>query len=100
MVRRIKEPPSAGDILPFRLRLLAEDEPKAACMGMDTDDFYPNPGDWDAIAEAKAICKGCPVKFSCLEYAFETDDRWAILGGTTPNERGRFKRQQQKARAA
>lgn len=99
-MRRIKPPPSAGDIHPFRLRLLDDAKPEGACFGMDTDLFYPNPGDWDAIEDAKAVCKRCPVKLSCLEYAYETDDRWAILGGFTPQERQRFKRQQQKARAA
>lgn len=99
-MRRIKPPASLGEIHPFRLRLLDESDRKAACLGEDTNLFYPNPGDEDTIAEAKAICKGCPVKISCLEYAFEVEDRWAILGEMTPQERQRFKRQQQKARAA
>lgn len=99
-MRRIKPPASAGEIHPFRLRLIDEDESKPACAGMDTDLFYPNPGDWDAIAEAKAVCDGCPVVVQCLQYAYEVDDRWAVLGGMTPLDRGRFKRQQQKAIAA
>lgn len=39
------------------------------------------------IAEAKAVCRKCPMKFTCLEFALATDDKWAILGGTTPSER-------------
>jgi WhiB family redox-sensing transcriptional regulator len=39
------------------------------------------------IRRAKAICGGCPVRAECLEFAMESKDAWAILGGTTPEER-------------
>jgi len=37
---------------------------------------------------AKKVCFTCPVKTPCLEWALEVDDRYAVLGGTTPVERG------------
>lgn len=40
----------------------------------------------EALA-AKNVCTGCPVSAKCLNYAFETDDRWGIYGGLTPLER-------------
>jgi WhiB family redox-sensing transcriptional regulator len=36
---------------------------------------------------AKEICARCPVIKECLKFAEETQDTWAILGGTTPQER-------------
>jgi len=39
---------------------------------------------------AKAICGACPVIDACLAWALEVDDRWALLGGTTPTERGKL----------
>lgn len=41
--------------------------------------------------EAKAVCRKCPIHMrkACLDFAIETDDQWAILGGKTPTERGR-----------
>ena len=45
-------------------------------------------------AEAKRICAGCPVRNQCLQLAFETGDGWAVMGGTTPQERGRVRTEQ------
>lgn len=39
------------------------------------------------VRAAKAVCGGCPVRLRCLQWALDGDDRWAILGGTTPTER-------------
>jgi WhiB family redox-sensing transcriptional regulator len=36
---------------------------------------------------AKAVCRRCPLIFACLQFALETNDQFAILGGKTPNER-------------
>jgi WhiB family redox-sensing transcriptional regulator len=37
--------------------------------------------------EAKAICRPCPVRDECLTWALDTGDIWAVLGGTTGDER-------------
>jgi WhiB family transcriptional regulator, redox-sensing transcriptional regulator len=50
------------------------------------------------IASAKAICAECPVRRECLEYARETEDGWAIMGGTTPEERRRERKLTDSAR--
>jgi WhiB family redox-sensing transcriptional regulator len=39
-------------------------------------------------AKAKAICASCPVISKCLQRAVDTNDMHAIMGGTTPQERG------------
>jgi WhiB family transcriptional regulator, redox-sensing transcriptional regulator len=68
---------------------------EAACAETDPALFFTPPADEhetkvgkrDRIRAAKAICASCPVIRDCLMWATETDDRDAILGGTTPDER-------------
>jgi WhiB family transcriptional regulator, redox-sensing transcriptional regulator len=67
----------------------------AACGEQDLELFYPDPGDLETERAAKQVCAGCPVKQPCLEMALATGDQHAILGGTTPQERGRLRRQRQ-----
>lgn len=40
-----------------------------------------------ATIVAKGMCYDCPVKKQCFEYALETDQRYGIWGGTSPEER-------------
>jgi WhiB family transcriptional regulator, redox-sensing transcriptional regulator len=67
----------------------------AACGEQDLELFYPHPGDQETEQAAKQVCAACPVKQPCLEMALATGDQHAILGGTTPTERGRLRRQRQ-----
>lgn len=69
---------------------------RAACRNAKVD-MYPEdqpgrrPG--RAIAEAKAVCRWCPVRDECLAYALSTETRWTrfgIWGGLTPAERDEF----------
>jgi len=39
------------------------------------------------VAEAKAICAGCPVRNECLAFALRTGQVDGIWGGTTTHER-------------
>jgi len=60
---------------------------RARCRGADIGLFYPQRMT-DADAEpAKQLCRGCPVRASCLRVALATGDRQGIFGGTTPAER-------------
>lgn len=65
----------------------------AACRGADTALFFPSPGTGQgarsavAVADAKAICAGCPVAGECLDYAIATDQRFGVWGGLTTHER-------------
>jgi hypothetical protein len=63
------------------------------CYGMDTEIFFipdlmRGPKKREYEARAKAICNSCKIKERCLQDALDTEDRHAILGGTTPEERG------------
>jgi len=67
----------------------------AACLGADTELFFPVGSAGPAAAgirAAKAFCGGCPVRACCLAYALDTGQTAGIWGGYDENER-RFMRQ-------
>lgn len=75
---------------------------RAACLGKDTELFFP-PSDENeyrdesraakvAAAPAKAICATCPVISDCLNWAVESEQRFGIFGGTTTRERHLLRR--------
>lgn len=66
----------------------------AACVGIDTEFFYP-PRDKFQDGEAallKRMCLNCPVKQACLEWGL-TMERYGVWGGTTPYERFSIRKQ-------
>lgn len=65
---------------------------RAACRGMAARDdvFFPPRG--EATGPAKAICRGCPVRFDCLDYAMINGERHGIWGGLSERERRRLRR--------
>jgi len=67
---------------------------KGACRGLDPAVFYPV-SEEDA-EEAKAICRVCPVREPCLEYALANRERDGVWGGATEKERRRIIRQRRK----
>lgn len=76
------------------LILLAQPRPdwftRAACIGVDPDLFFPDRG--GPVAEAKAVCRSCPVCRDCLEFALaEPAERFGVWGGTSERERRRVR---------
>ena len=68
---------------------------RAACGHTDPDLFFPVGSTGDAVAhieEAKAVCRSCPVREQCLQFAFETNQEAGIWGGTDEDERRRLRR--------
>jgi hypothetical protein len=61
---------------------------QAACRGKDPELFFVERGD-DA-GEAKRICRECPVRLQCLEYALTVKERYGIWGGLGEHERRRY----------
>jgi WhiB family transcriptional regulator, redox-sensing transcriptional regulator len=71
--------------------------PGALCADRDQDPdlWFPRNGDWVGAERAMAICRICPVRERCLQWALDNGEREGIWGGTTPGGR----RQLRKARA-
>ncbi len=70
---------------------------RAACTGMDRRLFFgpddePRPDREIREAKAKAVCKRCPVRVQCLDYALRHSIRHGIWGGLNEEERARERR--------
>ena len=62
----------------------------AACRSADPELFFPvsdSGKSLEQVAEAKAVCAGCPVRRECLAFALRTEQVHGIWGGTTADER-------------
>lgn len=60
----------------------------AACASVGGDFWFPEKG--GSTAEAKTVCRRCPVIADCLEYALATQQRFGIYGGKSERERRRL----------
>jgi len=85
------------DILEI-LQMVSERSPQwmrqALCADADPDLFHSDPEDPDRVAKmdaARRVCAHCPVRAQCLSWAYQTDDRFAVLGGLSPNQRKRVR---------
>jgi WhiB family redox-sensing transcriptional regulator len=58
---------------------------RAVCTQTDPDAFFPGEG---ASAEVPiAICRRCPVRRRCADYAIQHKERFGVWGGTLTPER-------------
>ncbi|WAZ19341.1 WhiB family transcriptional regulator [Streptomyces cinnabarinus] len=63
---------------------------RAACRHEDPDLFFPIGTSGPALmqtAQAKAVCRRCPVRERCLRWAMDTDQAVGVWGGTSETER-------------
>lgn len=63
----------------------------ADCRDIGPSVFFPHREDNEHIA--RAICKVCPVKEACLDFAIEHKIEFGIWGGVGIRERKRIARQ-------
>lgn len=68
---------------------------EAVCKEIGPEPFFPESG--ENHAQAVAVCRSCPVKNECLEYALtlEQSGVWTVLGiwgGLTARERRNLRR--------
>lgn len=80
---------------PHTIGLVLTPEPwtrDAACATTDPDLFFPAPGDAEAAAKAKTICRTCDSRDACLEYALRNNETDGIYGGESPTQRARMRR--------
>jgi WhiB family redox-sensing transcriptional regulator len=93
-----------GAAIPTALTIPGRWTEQALCAQADPDAWFPAKGQHASAKAAMRICRQCPVRGQCLDYALSGADTWGgiatgIWGGTTPHERGQL-RQQRKAVAA
>lgn len=58
---------------------------QAECKGVTTAEFFSDSR--VVINRVKSMCKVCPVKKECLEFALNNEIMFGIYGGMTPKER-------------
>lgn len=65
------------------------DFPQAACRGMDIELFVASEDDRTNYRsdDAKQVCRRCPEKKPCLEYALADPRLIGVWGGTTRRDR-------------
>ncbi|WP_331727556.1 WhiB family transcriptional regulator (plasmid) [Kitasatospora sp. NBC_00374] len=76
---------------------------RATCREEDPELFFPIGNTGPAllqIEEAKAVCRRCPVRDTCLAWAFDTNQDHGVLGGVSEDERRSMKRRASRQRAA
>lgn len=61
----------------------------ALCAQVDGDLWYPEKG--ESTAEAKKICRRCPVRAECLDYAVTAGEYFGVWGGRSERERRRLR---------
>ena len=66
----------------------------AACRDTNPDLFFPGDNDTVTARHAKRICSTCPVRQQCLDAHLWEDH--GIFGGTSPQERRKLRRGQQR----
>ncbi|MBV7673311.1 WhiB family transcriptional regulator [Streptomyces halstedii] len=67
----------------------------AACRDEDPDLFFPIGTTGPALVqteEAKAVCRSCPVRQQCLDWALENNQDTGVWGGLGETERRTLKR--------
>jgi WhiB family redox-sensing transcriptional regulator len=80
----LPEPPG-GLVLPVL--------PGALCKGQDPRSWFPGPG--GSWRKGKAVCRRCPAREQCLDWALQAGERRGLWGGATPAEREQTRRTRQ-----
>ena len=68
---------------------------RAICRDEDPELFFPVGTSGPAllqIAEAKSVCRRCPVVSECLAWALESGQDAGVWGGMSEDERRAYKR--------
>lgn len=65
---------------------------EALCREVDPDLWYPE-NHADQGRNAKMVCRRCPVRAACLEYALRHNEQYGIWGGLSRKQRDAVARQ-------
>ena len=66
--------------------------------GVDPGWFFPAQGESDLVARAKTVCRECPVRAECLEYALTAGEHYGVWGGKSEAQRKRLRSERVRAR--
>ena len=69
--------------------LLLPELPGALCKGQDPAPWFPRPG--GSPEQGKQICRACPARRDCLDWAIAADERAGVWGGTSADERAEIR---------
>ncbi len=62
------------------------------CTNTDPEIWFPETGEsFSNAALAKKLCKMCPARKPCAEFAIVSKEQFGIWGGTSPKERQRVR---------
>jgi WhiB family transcriptional regulator, redox-sensing transcriptional regulator len=61
---------------------------RGLCGEVDGDAWFPEKG--GSTYMPKKICRACPVRSECLDYAMEHGERHGVWGGLSERERNRL----------
>lgn len=66
----------------------------ALCRGRGPEQFFPSPGAGvvQSVRASIAMCKQCPSRVACLNYALDNDEDHGVWGGTTERQRRALKK--------
>ncbi len=67
---------------------------RAACLSADPELFFPLTSAGPSvrqIAQAKTVCRRCPVRAECLDFALATRQPHGVWGGTSELDRSRMR---------
>jgi WhiB family redox-sensing transcriptional regulator len=65
---------------------------EAACRNMKDVNFFPEEAFNSEAPKAVAVCRRCPVREDCLEFAVENHIQYGIWGGLSYPQRKRYLR--------
>jgi WhiB family redox-sensing transcriptional regulator len=66
----------------------------ALCAQTDAEEFFPNAG--ESHHRAVAICRQCPVRRACLDYALDHNE-YGVWGGTSETQRRQIRAKRRNA---
>ncbi len=71
---------------------------EAACRGLPTRAFFPDPEEGPSVDLLRIICEACPVREECAEAGLR--QAFGIWGGLTTRERRRIRRRRRYMRVS